>query len=252
MSLRFYSLNLLFVGVNAMVRMYFTNRGESKFVSRLSLSSSAMLLVIMFILSLFLPAPFIWLAYPITEFVVFNISYGKYLLQMKRDKEEMDSGTGILYLTVSPEDAVEASEMIKNYADEIGCSKGLANRVALCMEEMVAYAVKERTGVDIDNPNEVTMGKSEKSRVNRIKDIIKNWITDEPDLDLNKIQIHIVIRLTPDEAEFMMIDDGKRIAFDENEESQKASVDNYTFLKKIAKSVDYQYVLDMNYTVVKF
>lgn len=252
-SLRFFSLQFLFVGVNTMMRTYFINRGESNFATKIGVSSTFILLVVMFILCLLIPGPYIWLAYLITEILVFNASYAKYLIQMKQDKADSDPNAGILYLTVSPEDAAEASEMIQNYADEIGCPKALAYKVALCMEEMVAYAVKERTGEDIDikHLNEGTVYKTDKSFASKIKDTVKNWLTDNPDLDLNKIQIHIMIRLTPEEAEFMMIDDGKRIVFDENEESQKAATDNYTFLKRIAKSVDYQYVIDMNYTVVK-
>lgn len=252
-SLRFFSLQFLFVGVNTMMRTYFINRGESNFATKIGVSSTFILLVVMFILCLLIPGPYIWLAYLITEILVFNASYAKYLIQMKQDKADSDPNAGILYLTVSPEDAAEASEMIQNYADEIGCPKALAYKVALCMEEMVAYAVKERTGEDIDikHLNEGTVHKTDKSFASKIKDTVKNWLTDNPDLDLNKIQIHIMIRLTPEEAEFMMIDDGKRIVFDENEESQKAATDNYTFLKRIAKSVDYQYVIDMNYTVVK-
>lgn len=236
-----------------MMRTYFINRGESNFATKIGVSSTFILLVVMFILCLLIPGPYIWLAYLITEILVFNASYAKYLIQMKQDKADSDPNAGILYLTVSPEDAAEASEMIQNYADEIGCPKALAYKVALCMEEMVAYAVKERTGEDIDikHLNEGTVYKTDKSFASKIKDTVKNWLTDNPDLDLNKIQIHIMIRLTPEEAEFMMIDDGKRIVFDENEESQKAATDNYTFLKRIAKSVDYQYVIDMNYTVVK-
>lgn len=49
-----------------------------------------------------------------------------------------------------------------------------------------------------------------------------------------------------------MIDDGKCIALDENDESREAAVNNYEFLKRISKSIEYQYVLDMNYTVVRF
>ena len=49
-----------------------------------------------------------------------------------------------------------------------------------------------------------------------------------------------------------MIDNGKCIALDENDESREAAVNNYEFLKRISKSIEYQYVPDMNYTVVRF
>lgn len=49
-----------------------------------------------------------------------------------------------------------------------------------------------------------------------------------------------------------MMDDGKCIALDENPETQELITDNYSLLKKIAKSVEYQYILNMNYTLIRF
>ena len=51
---------------------------------------------------------------------------------------------------------------------------------------------------------------------------------------------------------FMMLDDGRCISLDKNEETQKLITSNYGLLKKVAKSVEYQYVPDMNYTVFRF
>ena len=50
----------------------------------------------------------------------------------------------------------------------------------------------------------------------------------------------------------MMLDDGECIALDKNEETQQLITDNYGLLKKLAKTVEYQYVLNMNYTVFTF
>ena len=49
-----------------------------------------------------------------------------------------------------------------------------------------------------------------------------------------------------------MLDDGRCIALDEDQETQKLITDNYGLLKKLAKSVRYQYLLNMNYTVFDF
>ena len=251
LSLRLYSLFFLLAGVNSMLRLYFANRGDSKFATRMSVSSNIVLPLAAFILSILLPAPFIWLAYLINEILVFSAGETRYMLQMKKDKAEMDPDTGILYLTVSPEDAAEASEMMMDYADEIGCPPSLSYKVALCMEEMVAYAVRENTGIDVGQSESGSVLPDDTGK-NQFRESIRNRLIENMDVDMDAIQIHIVIRLTPDEAMFMMIDDGKCIALDENDESREAAVNNYEFLKRIAKSIEYQYVLDMNYTVVRF
>ena len=54
------------------------------------------------------------------------------------------------------------------------------------------------------------------------------------------------------EAVFVELDGGRCIALDRNESSQKIITDNYGLLKKLAKSVEYQYILNMNYTRFTF
>lgn len=49
-------------------------------------------------------------------------------------------------------------------------------------------------------------------------------------------------------AIFVTLDDGKCIALDKNTETQRLLMDNYSLLKKVAKKVEYQYILNMNYT----
>ena len=51
---------------------------------------------------------------------------------------------------------------------------------------------------------------------------------------------------------FPNLDDGKCIALDKNEVSRKLITDNYELLRKLAKSVEYQYILNMNYTRFTF
>ena len=53
-------------------------------------------------------------------------------------------------------------------------------------------------------------------------------------------------------ATFMMLDDGKCIVFDNDADLQEMTIDNYTLIKKVARRVEYQYLLNMNYTVIQF
>lgn len=66
------------------------------------------------------------------------------------------------------------------------------------------------------------------------------------------IKTQIVIRFFESGAVFEMLDNGKCIALDRDSEIQELITDNYGLVKKLAKSVEYQYLLNMNYTVFTF
>ena len=130
------------------------------------------------------------------------------------DNREKEEDMGLFYLTLRPEQAVDASRQIRAYADENGFEKKYSYRIALCLEEMAAYAVSSQGRDDIN--------------------------------------IQLVIRLRENRALFMMLDDGKCIALDKKVATRKLVDDNYELLKKVAKSVEYQYILNMNYTILTF
>lgn len=98
------------------------------------------------------------------------------------------------------------------------------------------------------------------SRYNRQKNC-RNYqlLTVSPKRRLNEhtrskkgdIRTQIVISLSKTNVEFMMLDDGIEIALDEKE-THEIVADNYEMLKKLASSVDYQYILNMNYTILRF
>lgn len=214
LSLRLFVTYFVFKGIDSLFRLYFTNRKDSKFSAKLTVLGNATSPVFAFLLSLFLPAPFIWLSYLFTELLIFMFNIWRYKKWLRKDAENADPGTKTLYLTVAPDEATAASREICRYAAENGYSDSIANKIGLCMEEMVAYAVKSQGKDDIG--------------------------------------IQITIRFSENEVLFAMLDDGKCIALNENKEQQEMTVDNYEFIKKLAKSVQYQYILDMNYSVLRF
>lgn len=55
-----------------------------------------------------------------------------------------------------------------------------------------------------------------------------------------------------DDAVLTILDDGKCIALDEDREQQQLITNNYDLVKRVADEVSYQYVLDLNYTVMHF
>ena len=214
MSLRIFCLHFLFNGISSLLRMYITANDEYKFATVITLAGYVTLPAFAYGLSLILPAPWVWLSYLITEFIVLIPAFLKYRQIESTSLTEKDQSSKKIYMSVSPDKAVETSRAIRSFAEENGCSKRLAYRVSLCMEEMTAYAVK-----------------SQGSR---------------------EIHIQIFISFYEDRAIFVMLDDGECITFDKEEEVQELITDHYALIKKIAKSMNYRYLMNMNYTRLVF
>ena len=214
LSLRLFVLYFIFKGMDDLFRPYFANRKDSLAATGLTIFGNATLPVFAKILGQLLSAPFIWLGYLTTELLIFVLSQLRYRWWRKKDQKESDTEKTVLYLAVKPEEAVEASRMIRQYAKENGVEEKIAYRMALCMEEMVAYAVQSQKDPDI--------------------------------------QIQIMTQFRQGEGVFFMMDNGECLALNENAETQELITDNYTLLKKVSKSVEYQYILNLNYTIFRF
>lgn len=214
LSLRFYAVFFVLRGINTLFRLYFTNRKILRFTTILSIAGNATLPLFAFLLSRFLPPAWIWWAYTLTETVIFTANIIRYVRLQKKEREMRNRDEKDLYLTVTPPEAIEMSRRIRSYADENGIDKKHAFRVALCMEEMVAYAQNSHKSDDVN--------------------------------------VQIIIRFFPDSAMLMIVDDGRCIFLDKEEEQQKIITTNYGLLKKLSKEVEYKYLLNLNYTVCKY
>ncbi len=214
LCVRLYASYFVFKSVDTIFRLYFTNRKDQRFSTDLTIFGNCTLPLFAWIISLYLEAPFIWLSYLFTEVLIFIISLIRYIRWLMKDRNEDLPGDTRLYLSVDPEDAIEASRLIRRYAEEKGMSVRIMNRISLCMEEMVYYAEKTQ--------------------------------------DSDKIRVQIEILFSGDSAKFMMLDDGRCIALDEDPETKELITDNYGLIKRIANTVQYQYILDMNYSILTF
>ena len=120
------------------------------------------------------------------------------------------------------------------------------------MGEMVAYVQKaESTGIpgklgtDLPGVRKLTESllRSKGSQV-----LPETLIMDD-----DGVSVEIVIRFKgKNRAVFVSLDDGKCIALDRSETSGRLITDNYGLLRKLAESVEYQYILNMNYTRFTF
>ncbi len=213
LSVRLYALSFVFTGINALFRMYFTAREYHRFSTVLTIVGNILVPIFAYLIGLFLNAPFIWLSYSIAQIIILIVNVIRYGAVYRTDKES-DTFIHRIYLSVKPEEAVDASKMIHEYVKEKNYSERDANRASLCMEEMVVYSEKASDDKELRN--------------------------------------QIMFCFSDKETRFVMLDDGECIMFDNDTEKQELVTDNYGLIKRLADNVSYSYVLDMNHTVVSF
>ena len=214
LSLQLNAISFLFVGFNTIFRLYYSNRKDTRFSSTLTVVGHAAIPLIAFILTRFLPGPFLWLANLIAELIILAVNMKRYTYWLEKDIAEQDKDEKTFYLTVTPDNAVEASQMIRGFAKENGYPADIAYNVGLCLEEMVAYIEASQDGAEIDT--------------------------------------QIIIRFSHDAAHLIIIDNGRCITLDDDPESQALINNSYALIKRLAKSAQHQYVLNLNYTMFEF
>ena len=136
-----------------------------------------------------------------------------YTFCVRNDRLAESIEADVLYLTVAAHDAVEASKCICQYAEERGYPERIANRAALCMEEMI-YFVVAANGSD-------------------------------------RVNTQLMIKFLPESCIFTIMDDGRCIMLDEDDQA-KELINNYSLIRKIATSVSYEYILNLNFSVFVF
>lgn len=213
LSVRLYSISFILLGINALFRMYFAAREYHRFSTILTTIGNILVPLFAFLIGLFFDAPFIWLSFSIAQFIILIANEVKYLSVFRKDIDN-DVDIERIYVSVEPEQAMDASRMIHDYAIEKKYPEKEANHARLCMEEMVLYSKKAAGDEALSN--------------------------------------QIMFCFSEKETRFVMLDDGECIMFDNDEEKQELVTDNYGVIKRLADSVSYSYVLDMNHTVVSF
>ena len=212
LSLRIYAVYFFPAGMNDILRLFMVNQKDTGFASMMPVFRTAVRIIAAYLFSIILPAPFIWLAFLFSEGAEGFLNIKRYAEWIK-GKDQKPEGVNILYLSVKPSEAIEASRMIRNYTDALSYPKKMSYRISLVMEEMAAYTKQVREGSEVES--------------------------------------QIVIRLEPDKAVFLMIDNGRQIVFDDDMEKIEIVTDNYNLIKRLASSFEYQYILNMNYTRIR-
>ena len=219
-ALKAYSLCFIFVGLNTLFQGYYVDKKEIKIMSRLTFFGDILTPLVAFLFYMYIDKKYFWYASFAVSCTVTIIYIIKYLvIAYKESKEEKEKGD-ILYLEVDPNEAAEASKELIQYANEKNYPSDVSHKLAVCLEEMVKYAVKSK--------------------------------------DMIKIHIQIIINFFSYGAKFVMLDDGERLNLNKN--NVEANVFNkdyvvnedYEKIKKMAKSYSYQYVLNMNHITFEF
>jgi len=271
-SVRVYALPFVFDGMVSLLNLYMSNRGEISFVTKMNFLGTIVLPVFAFVIFMISPGPQIWAAYLIKSMMVLTLDWIHFRKMIAEDKKADAAGDNhVLYLSLKPEEAAEVSEAIREYADEKGVDKNISYKTALCVEEMGAYVARIRSdkpdkarrvlkqAAPHPDPSEETAVKKNSSGVKELLRPIAELAPDREDfLELvdaiadEDPRIQITVRFSGDnEAVVIVLDDGECISFDKREEHQKMTADNYEVIRRIAKSVEYQYMLDLNYTTIR-
>ena len=163
------------------------------------------------------PDPYIFFSYTITELIILAPSILRYKYLRKRNRQN-ETDDIILYMTVEKNEAVDASRYIREFAEARGIDERTAYRVALCMEEMVAFIEDSATYLHIHHSYHY---------------------------------VDIVIRFKDkSNAIFTTLDDGAFIDMESSTEMQELVTDNYGLIKRMATSIKYEYILNLNYTII--
>ena len=217
--LRIYSVLFIIQGFSFMLRLYLNNMKDVRYATLLTLFGYASVPVFAFLILLIAPGPLIYFSYTLTEVLILTLSFLRYRKLIGQEESHQNDAIE-LYMTVRPEDAVAASQEVRRFADEHGIEKSVSYKIALSLEEMVAY---------VKSANALSKG------------------TDD------QTSVDVIIRfLDKNNAVFVTLDGGECIALDEDSQKEELITDNYNLIKKIAKEVTYQYILNLNYTTLTF
>lgn len=211
-AIKLYSLCFLPIGLNNLFQGYFIDKKEFRLMSRLTFFGDVITPLVAFVSLNHFGKIYLWAGKFVVAFAVLIIYLIRYFILYENDLKESISDD-ILYLEVKPNDAVDVSEQLHNYAKEKNSPDDLSNDLALCAEEMVKNARNKKD---------------------------------------NNVYIQIMVHIFDYGAKFVMLDNGERLNLNDSEVNGTVVTDNYELVRKMAKRYSYQYVLNMNNTTFEF
>ena len=215
LALRLYALYFVFKAFNRIMRDHFTLSGDKAFSARTTLLENCVLpCVFALLLSRFASSEAIFLSWVLSGAVVFCMTVLHYRRRKPLVPPPEDNAKETLFLSCTSKDGSAIAEQLQEAFEAEGMDAQQAYHLALCLEEMVAYA--------------------------------------QPAKGEDAAEVLIMIRRQPDTVQVSILDDGQciRALKLSPEELAKAAGDNYALICSIAEDVTYQYVMNMNYTSI--
>ena len=211
-ALRAYTLHFLLMGINDLLRLYFNSWDDVKFASIQGSLNSIILPAAFSTLFFLFGAPWtLWLCYVIADVICFAISWRRYL--GKYHSKRTHAIPNEFNIITHPDEAPQAAAQLEDVLLENGISRSLANHVAICVEEIGAYAVPAKQNA--------------------------------------RVTIQLYAYVSEGETSIIMMDDGQCVAFPEADQENALATSNYEMLKRVASECAYDYVLDLNRFTIK-
>ena len=254
LAVRLYSLCLVLKGISFLYKMYFNNNGDAKFCTILSVLGHSSLVLFAFVLYKLLASPVLFAAYPLSEVFLFILERIRYRRLLNKTYDEgRDKGMElVLNMTVKSDEASDASSELRSYAEENGIDGELSERVAACMEKMIEYATSSTAAERITKYTESNgIGKRlvellvSSDKAEWLQKILKDVSTN--------LRVAVMVKFIPEgDTLLVTLDDGECISLNANEEVQELIEEHGKEMKELADNVEYEYILNMNYSRVTF
>ena len=139
-------------------------------------------------------------------------AYGYYCIKIKKEEDAIVRNNKVLFLSSNRNNATDLAETTEKFLVLNGISESVANKVGMCIEEMVVYARPEK------------------------KD--------------GKVETEITVNADDEGIHIGFVDDGIKLTEMEENTDLLEIGNNYRFVRSIAKEVTYQNILNLNYTLI--
>ena len=211
-AIKIYAMYIFIKGINTILKGIMVNNKMQKSASVISLFDNAILPVVIACgLSYVDGGKYIWFGYLGASLIAMAF-YVYNCLKISKEESAYIKNNKVLYLSANNGTAAGLSEKVHQFLILNGISDIVANKTAMLLEEMAAYVKPKKKGV--------------------IPEI-------EVSLCLDDEGIHI-----------SFIDDGKRLIEMDQDMNELQIGNNYRVVRQVARDVTYQYLLDLNYTLI--
>ena len=228
-AIRIFSLSLLLLGAENVMADFLIMLQQSKKASWVTLVNGFIAFLPAFLILLFVTGgTSIWYSFMIASAVSTVLALIFTIKESKREKEK-NRGKSLASYCITPEMGGSLASSVERFAIESGLSESKAYRVALCVDEIAGYNLtkfKDKTYIDIF----LTISG---------EDVQLVMVDNGKHLDTSNIyKDYQIDRNTKDEIEQM-------------DEFDKFLSTDFALIKKMVKSVSYQWIWNMNHVTIK-